>query len=170
MPPASSIWPSRRWRERPTAVRQMADRLAAGEGPLERHRRNAEAVNQRLASLRSRLTGSQRRELDQLVSLVRRYITLREDSKDFLMLGYDLLRDLALEAGRRLEVGQDVFYLTRDELFDALRVGFAPYHLIEKRKTAYRAESRLTLPRVIDAEAIDTLGRTQDANGERGRL
>jgi rifampicin phosphotransferase len=152
-----------RWRERPTAVRHMADRLAAGEGPLERQRRNAEAVNQQLASLRGRFRGAQRRELDRFVSLVRRYITLREDSKDSLMLGYDLLRDLALEAGRRLEVGPDVFYLTRDELFEALHVGFAPYHLIELRKTAHRAESRLTLPRVIDVEAIDTLGEMQGA-------
>ena len=108
----------------------------------------------------SRLTGAQRREFDGLSALVRRYVALREDSKDFLMLGYDLLRDLAREAGRRLDIGDDVFYLTRDEVFDSLRVGFAPYHLIEQRKIAYRAESRLTLPRVIDAQAIDTLGET----------
>jgi pyruvate,water dikinase len=147
-----------RWRERPAVVREMADRLAAGEGPLERHRRNAEAVNRQVASVRSRLSGGQRRELDRLVSLVRRYVALREDSKDFLMLGYDLLRDLALEAGWRLEVGDDVFYLTRDELFETLRVGFAPYHLIEQRKVTYRAEARLIVPRVIDAETIDLLG------------
>jgi phosphohistidine swiveling domain-containing protein/uncharacterized membrane protein (DUF106 family) len=151
-----------RWREQPAAVREMAHRLAAGEGPSERHRRNAAVINQRLASLRARLTKRQRWELDRLVSLVRRHITLREDSKDFLMLGYDLLRDLALEAGRRLDLADDVFYLTREELFEALRVGFAPYHLIEQRKRVYRAETRLTLPRVIDAAAIDTLGATPE--------
>ena len=43
-------------------------------------------------------------------------------------------------------------------MFDSIRVGIAPHHLIEKRKSAHRAEARLTLPRVIDAEAIDTLG------------
>jgi len=151
-----------RWRERPAAVHEMADRLAAGDGPLERQRRNAEAVSQRLRSLRARLTGRQRQELDRLVGLVRRYITLREDCKDYLMLGYDLLRDLALEAGRRLDLGDGVFYLTREELFDALRVGFAPYHLIEQRRIAYRAETRLALPRVIEAETIDALGETPD--------
>jgi len=152
-----------RWRERPESVQEMADRLAMGEGPLERHHRSAEAISQRLVSLRARLTGGRRRELDRLVSLVRQYVTLREDSKDFLMLGYDLLRDVALEAGRRLDIGDDVFYLTRDELFEALRVGFAPYHVIEQRKTTYRAEIRLALPRVIEAEALDTLGETPDA-------
>jgi phosphohistidine swiveling domain-containing protein len=157
-----------RWREQPTAVREMAARLAAGEGPLERHRRNAAAVNEQLASFRARLTNGERRELDRLVSLVRRYLTLREDCKDFLMLGYDRLRDLALEAGRRLEIGQDIFYLTRDELLEALRVGFAPYHLIEQRKIAYRVETRLTLPRVIDVETIDTLGKTPDITPQAG--
>ena len=44
-----------------------------------------------------------RAEFDQRIDLVRRYVAFREDGKDFLMLGYDLLRDLALEAGRRLE-------------------------------------------------------------------
>ena len=75
-----------------------------------------------------------------------------------MILGYDLLRDLAVEAGRRLGVGQDVFFLTREELFHALRVGFAPCQVIEQQRAAYEAETRLDLPRVIDAKAIDTLG------------
>lgn len=157
-----------RWRERPAAVREMADRLAVGEGPRERQHRQAEAVHQKLAELCSRLGRGPRRELHRLVSLVQRHITLREDSKDFLMLGYDLLRDLALEVGRRLELGEDVFFLTRAELFDALRVGFAPYHVIEQRKAAYRAEVRLSLPRVIDAQTIDSLGEIPEATPGAG--
>jgi len=157
-----------RWRERPASVREMADRLAMGEGPLERHRRNVETVNKRMARLCSHLSAGQCQELDRLVSLARRYITLREDCKDYLMLGYGLLRDLALEAGRRLDIGDDVFYLTRDELFEALRVGFAPYHLMEQRKSAYRAEARLTLPRVIEAKAIDSLGQGPVAAPQAG--
>ena len=79
-------------------------------------------------------------ELDRLVGLLRRYVSFREDGKDFLMMGYDLLRDVALEAGRRLDIGEDIFYLTREDIFDALRVGFAPHHLIEQRKLTYKAE------------------------------
>ena len=63
----------------------------------------------------------------------------REEGKDYLMRGYDLLRDVALEFGRRLDVGDGIFQLTRDEIFDALRVGFAPHYLIEQRA--------ITLPR-----------------------
>lgn len=150
---------SRRWREQPTAVREMAARLAKGESPLERNQRNSERIFGRVEALRARLSHHDCANFDRLVSLVRRYMPFREDAKDVLMLGYQLLRDVALEAGRRLEIGEDVFYLTREDLFDALRVGFAPHHLIAQRKTTYRAEAKLTLPRVIDAAAIDTLGR-----------
>ncbi len=138
---------SRRWREQPDEARQMAQLLGSGDGPMERFTQHGEAVNRKIEELRSRLSAAGRHELDRHVTLLRRYVLFREDGKDFLMLGYDLLRDLALEAGRRLEVGDDIFYLTREDIFDALAVGFAPHHLIEQRKAAYLAESRISLPR-----------------------
>jgi rifampicin phosphotransferase len=147
-----------RWREQPEAAREMANLLTAGESPLERHQRNCEAVDSRVESLRKRLSRPLRKEFDRIVDLLRRYMAFREDGKDFLMLGYDLLRDAALEAGRRLDIGQDVFFLTREDIIDSLRVGFAPHHLIEQRKAAYRTESRLKLPRAIDENSIDSLG------------
>jgi pyruvate,water dikinase len=149
---------ARRWRETPDDAMEMARRLAAGDGPLQRHRAHGEEVNRRIDALRQRLAARDRAEFNRRIDLVRRYVAFREDGKDFLMLGYDLLRDMALEAGRRLEVGEDIFYLTREDVFDSIRVGFAPHHLIEQRKKTWRAEARLTLPRVIDEKAIDTLG------------
>ena len=147
-----------RWREQPAAAREMAVRLAAGDGPLERNRRHAEEVNQRIAGFSAHLAEKDRAELNRLIDVVRRYVAFREDGKDFLMLGYELLRDVALEAARRLELGEDIFFLTREDLFDAVRVGFAPHHLIEQRKRAYQAETKLTLPRVIDEKSIDAIG------------
>ncbi len=123
---------SPRWREQPEAVRRMAAHLAAGDSPLVRHQQNVAAVRQAIESHRRRLSARDRRELDRRIEMVWRYVAFREDGKDFLMLGYDLLRDLAIEAGRRLDAGDGVFFLTRDELLDALRVGFAPYHLIDE--------------------------------------
>ncbi len=111
-----------------------------------------------MAALRRRLSDRDRKDFDRRVDLVRRYIAFREDSKHFLILGYELLRELALEAGRRLDIAEKVFFLTREELFDALRVGFAPCHLIEQQIAAYQAESRLVLPRVINVKEIDSLG------------
>jgi rifampicin phosphotransferase len=157
-----------RWREQSAAVQEMADRLGTGEGPLERHRRHVEEIDRQMAALRTPLTRARQREFDKHLSLVQRYIVLREDSKDFLILGYDMLRDLALEAGRRMNIGDDVFYLTRDEVFDSLRVGFAPCYIIEQRKIAYRAEIRLALPRVIDSQVINMLGETPDVKPSAG--
>lgn len=157
-----------RWREQPATVREMAARLATGESPLERHRQNSAAVEQKIKQLREQLPAAVQGEFDERLTLVRRYMAFREDAKDFLMLGYELLRDLALEAGQRLEIGEDVFYLTREELFEAIRTGFAPYRVIEERKRLYRAETRLHLPRVIDRAAIDSLGQTPAARPTTG--
>jgi phosphohistidine swiveling domain-containing protein len=149
---------ARRWREQRSQAAEMAAMLASGANPIERHRHNSEAVKNKITELRSRLSRPLRREFDRRIELVRRYVVFREDGKDYLMLGYDLLRDLALEAGRRLDIKEDVFFLTREDVFDCLRVGFAPYHLIERRKIARRADTRLNLPRVIDEKVTDTLG------------
>jgi phosphohistidine swiveling domain-containing protein/uncharacterized membrane protein (DUF106 family) len=157
-----------RWREVPAAVEEMANRMAGGDDPLERHRRHVEKVSRHVAAIRLRLSATDRREFNRLVALTQRYIVLREDSKDFLMLGYDLLRDVALEAGRRLDIGQDIFYMTGEELVESLRTGYSPYHLIEQRKVAHADEERVTLPPVLDAAAIESLGQAPEAKPATG--
>ena len=159
---------SPRWREHPGDVLEMVRQLEDGADPIERHRAHVEQIDARLAALSSRLPARDREQLARLVATVRRYIRFREDGKDYLMLGYDLLRDLALEAGRRLaaadgqtggQLGDRVFFLTLEELFDALRTGAAPHDLIARRRQAHRTEAHVLAPRVIDADAIDLIGR-----------
>ncbi len=147
-----------RWREQPNLLRDLAARLATGEPPLERFQRGKDVAAAEAAKLRAQLTPGRASEFDRRLELVHRFMPFREEGKDYLVLGYDLLRDVALELGCRLDVGEGVFHLTRDEIFDALRVGFAPHHLIEQRQLCYRAEIKLPLPRVIDGEAIERLG------------
>ncbi len=147
-----------RWRERPQELLAMARRLRDGASPADIHHAHLKKIEQQLASLREALSESDRAELDRRLSLARRYMRFREDGKFYLMLGYDLLRDLALEIGRRLEIGEDVFFLTREEMIDALHIGFAPHHLIAQRKTHRKAEKRIPLPYVIDEAAIESLG------------
>ncbi len=149
---------SPRWREQPERLREMADRLSAGEPPLVRFERGSAVAAEQAAKLRAQLGPTEAKEFDRRLELIHRFMPFREEGKDYLMLGYDRLRDLAREFGRRLEVGDGVFHLTRDEMFDSLGVGFAPHHLIEQRQFSYRAEIKLALPRVIDAQAIERLG------------
>jgi rifampicin phosphotransferase len=149
---------SPRWREQTQVVGDLATQLAAGEHPLARHGRNVEEVERRIGELGERLPRADRREFERRVNQARRYIGFREDSKDFLMLGYDLLRDVAREAGQRLDIADDVFYLTREELFDSLQSGFAPFGLIQQRKHEFSAAVHVDLPSVIDAATVDSLG------------
>ena len=157
-----------RWREQPDQLLDMAARLATGEPPLERFRYGSEISATQAAKLRNQLSPENAVEFDRRLELVHRFMPFREEGKDYLMLAYDLLRDLALELGRRLDVGDGVFHLTRDEVFDSLRVGFAPHHLIEQRQFTYRAEIRLALPRVIDAAAIEHLGEPAEVEMKAG--
>jgi len=199
-----------RWREQSEQVLAMAGRLHGGADPEQLHRAHLDRTQAQVESLSARLDAATRRQFDDLLSLARRYLAFREDGKHYLMLGYDLLRDLALEAGRRLGVGQDVFFLTDAEVKQAIKGGTAVSAVrptgvppvcgarddgrdcsendnshnkthgqdgrdthgrdahatpqaawadaIARRKREYQAHSRLSLPRIIDAAAVETLG------------
>ena len=147
-----------RWRERPDALETMAAHMRGSTSPLALHHKRAEESQARGEALRAQLSPGERAELDQRVQAVRRYLHYREDGKFFLMLGYDLLRDLALEAGRRLRIDEDVFLLRYEQLHDALATGFAPLHAIEAARSARAAETRVTTPHVITEQEIETLG------------
>ena len=156
-----------RWREQGQQVLAMADRLHGGADPEQLHRTHLDRTQAQVESLSARLDAATRRQFDDRLSLARRYLAFREDGKHYLMLGYDLLRDLALEAGRRLGVGQDVFFLTDAELKQAVAGpgGSASSEpsadladAVARRKREYQAHSRLSLPRIIDAAAVETLG------------
>jgi len=150
---------SPRWRERPDDVLALADRLKDGQDPMALHAAHIENVAARTRELRQVMDRHGREQFDRLLDLAKRYVAFREDGKYALMLGYDLLRDVALKAGRRLELGDDVFFLTVDELCDALNGADVPADRVAERRAQYRTEARLALPRIIDAEAIDSLGR-----------
>jgi len=148
-----------RWREQPGEARKMAAMLANGESPLAIHENRIAEAEQRAASLRARLSARYRREFDERLSLVRRYLPWREDGKAALMLGYELLREMALDAARRLEIGDDVFLLSFDELSQALTTGEVPKEIIEQRRRQRAAERRLSLPLFIGEAEIDDLGQ-----------
>ncbi|MEI8309603.1 MAG: PEP/pyruvate-binding domain-containing protein, partial [Verrucomicrobiota bacterium] len=154
-----------RWRERPDAVATLAGHLAGSESPLARQEQRLAEADELFQSLEKRLPNHLKPALRKHVDLSRRYLRYREDGKYFLMLGYDLLRDLAIEAGRRLGIGARVFLMDLEELRDALLTGFAPLHLLDKRGVARSAESRLILPHVVDEGDIEGLGEPPPVEG-----
>ena len=142
-----------RWREIPDALLAYAERLKNTPDPIDLHRKRTEQARQKI----HQLPGRAARELEKRIDLARRYLVFREDGKHYLMLGYDLLRDLMLEASRRLR--SDVAWLTADELAKALRQGFAPQPRIDQRRREFLAEARINLPRWIDVSALSSLGQ-----------
>ncbi|MCX6873524.1 MAG: PEP-utilizing enzyme [Verrucomicrobia bacterium] len=147
-----------RWRERPEAVVALAGHLKDTESPVERHHQRMAERATRTRKLSSTLDDTAAREFDEKLSLTHRYLRFREDGKFHLMLAHDLLRDLALEAGRRLDIGTEVFLLREEELFDSLATGIAPLHLLEKRRLARAAEAAIDLPNLITEDKLATLG------------
>jgi len=148
-----------RWREQPAALNAIVARLKDGISPFALHKRRGEQAARRLAELQLHLSWSARRELEEHLALVRRYMRFREDGKHYLMLGYDLLRDMVLEAARRLDLDGDVFLLSLEDLCDALGTGFAPLHLIEQRRLVHAVESKISLPDVITQADVESLGQ-----------
>ncbi len=156
--PAEFDLSSPRWRERPEEARKMAQGMAGGRSPqLISEERHARAVK-RIDELQSKLSPKDADRLEDILQRAGRYINFREDGKDYLMLGYDLLRDVALEAGRRLGIGDDVFLLTREEFTHAVLTGYPPLPVIDKRKMLRAAEDRIQLPNFIDEAELERIG------------
>ncbi|MBA3938533.1 MAG: hypothetical protein H0X38_13825, partial [Planctomycetes bacterium] len=148
-----------RWHERPQQVLALAAHLAGGADPLDLHARRTAAAAGAASALRIRLGEAECREFDALLALVHRYLRWREDGKHWLMLGYEQLRLVALEAGRRLAVGDGIFMLNGEEFAQALSCGYAPLALIGQRRTQRAVEERLRLPAVITRDELPTLGQ-----------
>ncbi len=161
-----------RWNEQPEQFLAAAKQAADGRDPEQMHRQRFTEAEQRALVLRQQLPGKARREFDQSLDLLRRYVRFREDGKHELMRGYALLREMIVDAGRRLGVGDEVCLLSFEELHDALAIGYAPLKLIETRRRQRHAEAQLALPVLIDADAIDHLGEAPEVatDGEAGGL
>ncbi len=147
-----------RWREIPGQVAAAARQAAVTESPLARHQRRCAQAAAAAARTRATLSARGQAEFDRCWSLVRRYVNLREDGRHCLVLGLDLLRDLALEARNRLALGDDVFLLEDSELAAAVTAGAAPAAVVAARRCRRKSEASIPLPEVIEAADVRHLG------------
>ncbi len=147
-----------RWRERPAALVTYAAQLKGGADPAAAHHRRVNEATQRTAAARALIPVAHQTEFDQTVAACRQALRWREDGKWWLMYGYQLLRDLVVECGRRLHLGDEVCLLTRDELAAALATGFAPRRLLAQRRRERAADQALVLPAVIEMQDLAGLG------------
>lgn len=141
-----------RWTERPDDLCHLAAQLKDSPDLLAKHLERVAKADECLSRLGVSLTDAAR--------LLQRYARFREDGKYFLMRSYAVLRQTALEFARRLNLpaAEDVFFLTTEEMFSALRTGFVPEERIARRRATHRAAERFHTPRVIDREDLPSLG------------
>ncbi|MGC4033773.1 MAG: PEP/pyruvate-binding domain-containing protein [Tepidisphaeraceae bacterium] len=155
---------SPRWRDDPAAATEAAGRMAAGAAPAERHVAHVAKVTAKLDEICRRLSRGDAFEFRAEVAIAQKAVAGREFAKDRLMLGYELLRDIAREIGRRMGADDDAFFLTRDELLETLERGYTPVKLIAERRAEYAAQQRVRWPAFI--ESAEDVGTTASVRGE----
>jgi rifampicin phosphotransferase len=170
---------SRTWRQDPRQVVRLirAEIAIRGESPNERVARQREAA----AALRTRvlagLNFGARFSVRDAIDRARRYILLRERTKDLVLRFAALVREIVfaladkLLAAKQLEAPQDIFHLTRDEVLAICRgenVGTIP-QLLERRRREQAWCEALTLPKVFDG-SVNPLGRGENAIAAEGAL
>ncbi len=153
-----------RWRESPTYLEQTIARLKAnpGRAPAEIHehnlqrRREAEA---QLPSLLEKAGGSSLREdIEVNLGEARSLLPFRETGKYYLMMGYELIRQVIEEYARRFDLGGSAYFLERAELarlpgeIDQLK------KIAAERKRRWQAQQRLDLADIVDSNDLEQLG------------
>ncbi|MEU6320220.1 rifamycin-inactivating phosphotransferase [Streptomyces sp. NPDC047009] len=167
-----------RWRERPTTlVPVILDNVrnfepGAAERRFEQGRQKAQKKEQDVLSrLRAQPDGDRKAdETKRMIDRVRTFIGYREYPKYGIISRYFVYKQALLAEADRLVQAEvltekeDIFYLTFQELHDAVRSNQVDDQLIQQRKDAFRSYHALTPPRVLtsDGEALTGAYRRDD--------
>ncbi|MFD3540231.1 rifamycin-inactivating phosphotransferase [Streptomyces sp. NPDC058662] len=167
-----------RWRERPaTLVPVILDNVrnfgpgAAGRRFEEGRQKARAKEHDVLSRLRELPDGDLKAaETKRMIDRVRTFIGYREYPKYGIVSRYFVYKQALLaEAGRLVLAGvvaeeEDVFYLTFQELHEAVRSQRVDARLVERRKEEFRSYHALSAPRVLtsDGEAVTGAYRRDD--------
>lgn len=155
-----------RWSENPAVLVPMILSNIRNFGPgasrqkFEKGRQEAWSKEQEILDrLRKLPDGEQKaRETKQKIDLVRNFIGYREYPKYGMVSRYLVYKQAIMqEAERLVQAGiiydkEDIFYLTFEELHEAVRTRQLDYGIISKRKEDYKWYDKLTPPRVITSD------------------
>jgi len=153
-----------RWWEDPTYPEQIVQRIRTGavRGPLEtvaESRCRRETAEQDLESTLAKWGGSSfLEEVQAHVQVAQRLLPYRERGKQFLMLGFDLLRRVILALAERWGIGPEIFFLETRELREFQERRKELITFAAARKLRWQSRQRLALPEVIDSADLDGLG------------
>ncbi|WP_426500611.1 rifamycin-inactivating phosphotransferase [Streptomyces sp. D54] len=167
-----------RWRECPTTlVPVILDNVrnfgpgAAGRRFEEGRRKALQQEQEVLSRLRTLPEGDRKAdETRRMIDRVRTFIGYREYPKYGIVSRYFVYKQALLAEAERLvrenvlSEKEDAFYLTFQELHEAVRSNRVDEQLIQRRKEAFRSNRALTPPRVLtsDGEALTGAYRRDD--------
>jgi pyruvate,water dikinase len=167
-----------RWSERPTTlVPVILGNIknfdpGAGERRFEQGQQEAWTKEQEVLERLRALPDGERKaeEAKRMIDRVRTFIGYREYPKYGMVSRYFVYKQALLEEAERLVQAhvlreqEDIFYLTFQELHEAVRVNQVDELLIHQRKDAFRSYQALTPPRVLtsDGEVIAGAYRRDD--------
>ncbi|MEN6460894.1 MAG: PEP-utilizing enzyme, partial [Syntrophomonas sp.] len=109
-------------------------------------------------------------ETERMISLMRNFIGYREYPKYGMINRYFVYKEALLKEAEYLVQAnvihekEDIFYLTFEELREAVRTNKLAYQLISLRKDEYKLYEKLTPPRVITSDGEIIAGQYKRGN------
>uniref|UniRef100_UPI002FD8E42E PEP-utilizing enzyme n=1 Tax=Anaerospora hongkongensis TaxID=244830 RepID=UPI002FD8E42E len=167
-----------RWREKPaTLIPMLLSNLKnfapnASKQKFEQGRQEALQKEQELVERLKQLPeGEQKaKETKHMIDLIRTFIGYREYPKYGMINRYFVYKQALLqEAAQLVQAGilrekEDSYYLTFEELREAVRTGKVDYQIISKRQEEYQGYEKLTPPRVLTSEGEVVTGKYKREN------
>lgn len=155
-----------RWSEKPiTLVPMILSHIKnfepnAGNRKFEQGRRIALEKEQELIDRLKQLPDGEQKakETKRMIDLIRNFIGYREYPKYGIVSRYFVYKQALLkEAEQLVQAGvihekEDIYYLTFEELHEAVRTKKIDDQIISKRKDEYKSYEKLTPPRVITSD------------------
>ncbi|VBB07751.1 Hypothetical protein LUCI_3016 [Lucifera butyrica] len=173
-----------RWSERPTSLIPMILSNIknfvpdSGRVKFEQGRLEAKRKEQDLLSRLSELPGGRKKaeKTQKMISVLRNFIGFREYPKYAFIQRYWIYKQALLkEAAMLAQEGvirerEDIYYLSFEELREAVRTKRLDYGIITERKEEYEVYEKLTPPRVMTSEGEVITGEYDAGNIPRGAL
>jgi phosphoenolpyruvate synthase/pyruvate phosphate dikinase len=162
-----------RWSESPTVLVPMIlnniknFERDAGKRKFEIGRQNVLRKEQEILDRLQQLPDGEQKakETRRMISLIRNFTGYREYPKYGMINRYFVYKLALLKEAEQLvqasviNVKEDIYYLTFEELREAVRSNKLDYHIISKRKQEYPLYERLTPPRVITSDGEIITGK-----------
>lgn len=173
-----------RWSEQPTALIPMILSNITNFVPnahiskFEQGVREAEQKEQDLLSRLEQLPGGKRKaqRTKKAISVLRNFAGYREYSKYVLVWYYWIVKQALLnEADKLVKLGiihekEDIYYLSLEELREAVRTSQLDYSIVTKRKADYAVYEKLTPPRVMTSDGEIIAGEYDTGHIPEGAL